>query len=310
MTTRRTAPFLGLVFLLLAGLALALAVGQVSGGLRDLIVRAWPALLILFGLWLLLRNRVPLAGPIALVISVGAAAALATTAYNQRAAEVRTDNRIPINASFADVSLLQLTLSVLNTQLELSEGAPDVLTGEFVGARSSAVTVERADAGSATLSIREEQGDDLPLLDDVGRGTLRLALPTNIPIDIVVTGGEGDATLNLGGVALERLDIIIRRGDVAVTLPDYQPQSVPDALANGAINTGSGNVSLILPAGAAARLELNRSGSGIEPNYDPTVFNYLVGDVLESRDILAAPFVLRYVLTTPNGVIRVASGAG
>lgn len=310
MTTRRTSPFLGLVFVLLAGLGLALAVGSMSGGLRDLILRAWPAMLILFGLWLLLRNRVPLAGPIALVISVGAAAALATAAYNQRAAEVRMDNRIPIAESFAGVDLLQLRVSVLNTQLELSEGAPDVLSGEFVGARASIVSFDRTEAGSTMFTISEGQDDDLPLLDDVGRGTLRLALPTNIPIDIVVTGLEGDATLNLGAVALERLDITIRRGDVAVTLPDYQPQSVPDALANGAINTGSGNVSLILPGGAAARLELNRSGSGIEPNYDPTVFNYLVGDVLESRDILAAPFVLRYVLTTPNGVIRVASGAG
>jgi hypothetical protein len=309
MTTRRTSPFLGFIALLLALLALALSVGSISGGIQDLILRAWPALLILFGLWLLLRDRVPAAGPIALVISIGAAAALAAAAYSQRAAEVRTDNRIPVVESFTGVERLQIIVDVLNTQLEMLDGSANALSGEFVGARASSLTTSRTDGATTVLTLRESQGDGLPLLDDIGRGTLRLTLPTAIPIELTISGLDGAATLNLSAVALERLEIALGRGDIAVTLPDYQPRSLPDAIANGTIATGSGNITLILPGQVAARLELNRGGSGIEPSYDPTVFNYLVGDVLESRDILSAPFALRYALTTPDGLIRVTTGA-
>lgn len=308
MTMRRTSPFLGFVALLLALLALAFGMGQLSGGMQDLILRAWPALLVLFGLWLLLRDRVPAAGPIALVISIGAVAALAAAAYSQRAAEVRTDNRIPLAESFTGADRLQIVVNLLNTQLEVVDGSADALSGEFVGPRASALSTSRTDGATTVFTIVESQGDGLPLLDDIGRGTLRLNLPTAIPVDLTASGLDGAATLNLSAIALERLEISLGRGDIAVTLPDYQPRSVPDTLANGAIETGSGNITLILPSQIAARLELNRSGSGIEPSYDPTVFNYLVGDVLESRDILLAPFALRYELTTPNGLIRVTTG--
>lgn len=307
MTTRRTSPFLGFMALLLAVLALIFNLGLLPSGMQDLILRAWPALLILFGLWLLLRDRVPAAGPLALMISLGAAAALAAAAYSQRAAEVRTDNRIPIVESFAGVERLQIVVEVLNTQLDLFDGSADALSGEFVGARASALTTARTDDATTVFRIVESQGNGMPLLDDVGRGTLRLNIPTAIPVDLIVSGQDGAATLNLSSVALERLEISLGRGDIAVTLPDHRPISLPDGIANGTIATSSGNISLILPPQTAARLELNRGGSGIEPSYDPTVFNYLVGDVLESRDILLAPFVLRYELTTPDGLIRVTT---
>lgn len=314
MTQRRTHPFAAFVLLLIAAAVFMTAAGVLPPGAADLLGRAWPALLIVGGLWLLLRDRVPLAGLLALVISGGLVAGLTSAAYTQRAAEVRSDNVIAINQPIgAAVSLLRVEIAALNTTLTIEAapaGTPGAVTGEFSGARASQLAVEYAPGadGSAALTIRETTTDGLPLLDDVGRGTLRVTLPAGVPLDLRVTGADGDAALTLGGLALERLTVAITRGDVVVTLPDYRPQIVATGDLNGDVTTRSGDLAVLLPAAAAARLELNRGGSGIEPEYDPAAFLYLVGDVLQSTGFEAAPFSLRYTLTAPAGRIRVAVG--
>jgi len=270
------------------------------------------ALFSLGGLWLLLRSRVPFAGLLALVISSALVAGLTSAAYTQQAAEVRADNIRAINQPIgAAVSLLRVEIAALNTALTIEAGtanAAGVVTGEFSGARASRLAVEYApgDDGSAALTIRETTADGLPLLDDVGRGTLRVTLPAGVPLDLHVSGVDGDAALTLGSLALERLTVAIERGDVVVTLPDYRPQAAAAGDLNGDVTTRSGDLAVLLPAGTAARLELNRGGSGIEPEYDPAAFLYLVGDVLQSTGFETAPFSLRYTLTAPAGRIRVA----
>jgi hypothetical protein len=52
-------------------------------------------------------------------------------------------------------------------------------------------------------------------------------------------------------------------------------------------------------------MELDRENSGIQPQYDPNVYNYLVGDILEARNINTAQIILRYALHVPRGRIRV-----
>ena len=67
------------------------------------------------------------------------------------------------------------------------------------------------------------------------------------------------------------------------------------------------NASLYVPPGVAARFELNRGGSAQEPSYDATLYNYLVGDILEARNFDAAETKLRYVITAPRGLITVTT---
>ena len=57
------------------------------------------------------------------------------------------------------------------------------------------------------------------MLATMGRGTLHLELPPNVPLDVEFVGQEGSVVLNMGATALERLNVTSVHGDVVVTLP-------------------------------------------------------------------------------------------
>jgi len=151
----------------------------------------------------------------------------------------------------------------------------------------------------------EEMGMLMPMLENMGRGTLRIELPPDVPLDIALDVGHGAVTLNTGGLAVERLNLDLQQGDALVTLPAYQPVASEPGTMLGELAVQNGDITLVIDPDVAARLELNRSGSGIDPQYDPQFYNYLVGDVLEARDIEAAEIVVHYTVTAPHGQITV-----
>lgn len=306
---RRTNPLWGLVLLALAGVLLARALGYVPDGAFDLMVRAWPMLLVLAGLSFLLRGRVPFGSAIAVIASVLLVAGVVAAAYSGRASQQRSDYRQPIEQVLAaDVTLLRLRVQSLATGVEIltSSTSDAVVTGEFVGSAENRVEVNyTVDAdNAATLDLREVQPSGFPSLESIGRGTLRVEVPAGIPLDIEFNGGDGDVTLNMDGSKLERLNVFVTRGNVVVTLPNYQPVLSGGSAAQGTITTREGDLTVLVPPAVAARFELNREGSGIDPLYDANVYNYLVGDVLEARTIETANVVVRYTLTAPRGRIR------
>lgn len=307
---RRTNPMWGLVVLALAVVLVARALGYVPSGVFDLIVRAWPILLVLAGLSFILRNRIPFGGGIALIVSGMLVVGLATAAYSGRASQQRTDYRQTIDQPLSgDVTLLRLRVEGLTTGVEFLSSLSNTpsVTGEFVGSVESRLEVnyEVAEDNSATLTLREVQPGGFPTLESVGRGTMRVELPTGVPIDLEFTGRDGDVVLNLDGLQLERLNVFVSRGDVVVTLPEYQPVLSDTRGSHGSLTTRDGDLAIFVPSQVAARLELNREGSGIQPTYDANIYNYLVGDVLEARAIETANIVVSYSLTVPRGRIRV-----
>ncbi len=304
---RRTSLLWGAIALLAAAAALANAMGVLPAGSWDLIVRAAPALLILAGLSQLLRGRVPASGLISLIVTLAVVAGVAFTAFSGRAAQQRTDREIAIAQPIDPaITRLVLDLSTLRTGVDLAPGAAraDGVTGVFRGSSASEILTDYQTAadGTATLTIRE-RGPVFPRLEELGRGTLELRLPPGLPIDLRFSGGEGDAALSLDGLDLQTLNADLASGALAVTLPDTAPP--PGAAPTGTLTARDGGLTIFIPTSVAARLELNRSGSGIDPQYDPTRYNYLVGDVLEARAIDSAATVIRYVLTAPRGQIRV-----
>lgn len=309
---RRTNFLWGLVFLALAALVLAYALGYVPPGVWDLALRAAPALLILAGLSMLLRGRIPLGGLLAVVLTVVLVAGVAVTAFNQRSSQQREENIVQIGQALdPNISLLRVRLESLATDVEISpsDDPSTGVTGEFVGSSESEVDVDfslSAD-NSATLTIRESQPAGFPRLDRVGRGTLTLELPPGLPLDVEVVGQDGDTILNLDGLALERLNADVARGNLAATFPDYQPTLLGISESANSLTARDGSLTLILPQTATARLQLDRGNSGIDPVYDPTLFNFLVGDVLESRVIDPSGDVLQFTLTAPRGQIHVES---
>ena len=307
---RRTNPMWGLVLLALATVMLGRALGYVPTGVFDLVLRAWPVLLVLAGLSFILRNRIPLGGGIALIISGAVVVGLATAAYSGRASQQRTDYRQTIDQPLSgDVTLLRLRVEGLTTGVEFLAAPSNIpsVTGEFEGSVESRLEVnyEQAVDSSATLTLREVQPGGFPTLESVGRGTLRVNLPSDVPIDLEFIGRDGDVVLNMDGLQVERLNVFVSRGDVVVTLPEYQPVLSDEGGSHGSVTTRDGDLAIFVPPQVAARLELNREGSGIDPTYDANIYNYLVGDVLEARAIDTASVVVGYTLTVPRGRIRV-----
>jgi hypothetical protein len=306
---RRVNPIWGLILLLVAALLAARALGAIPAGLFDLIVRGWPVLLVLIGLTTLLRDRLPFSGLIALILSVILVVGLGAYALNSRAAERREDNRQPlIQALPADVSLLRVRVRVLSTDVELLralDSTPQV-AGEFVGSVDNQVDMgfEVLPDNSVTLTLDETRAGGFPFLETAGRGALQLELPPDVPMDVEFISDDGDIILNLSGTALERLNVDAINGDVIVTLPEYAPQFSESDASLGTLTAQNGSLTLRVPQAVAGRFELNRGGSGIDPQFDAAIYNYLQGDVLEARLIESADIVLRYTLTAPRGLIR------
>ena len=304
---RRTNLLWGLVLLVGALVILLNTLQQLPAPVFDLFARAWPALLILAGLSIVLRPRVPLGAGIALVLSVALVAVVAVFAFSTRATQQRSDYRAPIEQPIgSDVTLLSLHIETLATDVELlrSVGVDRVIGGEFVGSTESTLSVVYEEtAVAASLRVVEQQANQLPMLENMGRGTLQIELPADVPLDVVLAVGDGNVTLNTDGLAIERLNLDLGRGDALVTLPAYQPLGSERGTTLGELAARDGDMTLVIDPAIATRLELNRGGSGIDPVFDPQRYNYLVGDVLEARDIEAAEIVVQYTVTVPRGQI-------
>ncbi len=302
--------------LLWGGIALAVSLAVLANslevipaGLYDILVRSLPALLILFGLSVLLRKRVPLADLAALLLTGLVVAAIAATAFTTRATQQRSDHVETIRQAVgADVTLLALSLDVLATDVEirLIPSVSASIAGEFVGSLESMLNVVYTEEaqGRAVLTITETRPNPFPNLEAVGRGELALELPSELAVDLVVNGQQGLATLDLTGIALERLTLNWQQGDAVVTLPEYQPRSPNAEEQPGQLNVRDGDLSVLIPDAVGASFRIVR-GSGVEPVFDETVYFRPFGDTLETRGFQDFDITIRYQLDVPSGSIRV-----
>lgn len=311
---RRTYPLAAFTLLLIALYALLVAVGVVPSGIQDLVGRAWPALLVLAGLTIVLRGRVPLSRVIALGITAVVVGGIGLIAFQSRASQPSDATQQAIQQAIpSDLALLRVRINALATDVQVISGlVAESVKGRFTGGAASAMDVsyEESPDRSATLILTETRSEGLPPLDQLGRGLLELELPPDIPLDVQFVGADGSATVNLNDVALERLNVSVSGGDLVITLPAYRPQLVAQGDSNGVLAALTGSLTLFVPDSVAVRLELDRRGSGIEPQFDPSQYNYLMNDVLVSRAIDSAPFFVTYTLTAPRGLIRVESLQG
>jgi hypothetical protein len=210
--------------------------------------------------------------------------------------------------------LLRVRVLALATDVELSLalGTGGNVIGNYTGGRDNRVDIaleQDADDNSVTLTLREVRTSEFPFLETVGRGVLQLELPPGVPMDVEFASEDGDITLNLSSTQLERLNVNAARGDVLLTLPSYQPQFSDRGDNLGSITAQDGDLTLRVPADVAARLQLDRAGSGIQPQFDDQRYLYLQGDVLQAADLETAQMVVYYNLTAPRGLIRLDTSA-
>ncbi len=304
--TKRRNLMWGLVLTTVSLALLLNSLGLIPEGIYDIIDRAWPALFVLAGLSVFLRDRVRFGNGVALVVSVALVGGMATLAFSTRSVEMREDYREEIEQVVdADIDLLQVNVEVLATDVEFRSSDSRAIIARFVGSTESIVSTDyETDAARATFTLREEQLREFPMLQAIGRGRLVVELPPELPVDVAFGGVDGEATFNMGDLFLERLNIDLQRGDTIVTIPVYNPLSPTAAGQAGNFTVEDGDVTIFVPGEVGTRLELNRGGSGIEPEFDPMIYNYMVGDVLEARAYDSADIRLLYVVTAPRGLIR------
>lgn len=312
MKIKRQTNFIwGLVALAVSIVILLRALDVLPAGIYDLLIRAWPALLVLFGIGTLLRNRIPLGNLIALIVSVALVGGLAASAYSSRATQERSDYQETIAQPIdAGITLLRVSVNTLGTDVEIVRSlTAGAVSGQFTGSSENLLTTTYNELGDGTADLRiiESRTSEFPMLEAIGRGRLLLEIPAGVALDVSFIGQEGNVSLNLDGLSLERLNMDLVKGNAAVSLPNYKPLgSAPDATL-GALVVRDGNITLAVPPTVAARFTLNRGGTGVRPDFDSTLYNLLdEGDgVLEARSFDAAEIQLRYTVTVPRGLITV-----
>ncbi len=307
---RRTNLLWGIVLLALALVLVLRVLEVIPPGIYDLVARSWPALLVLAGLAIFLRPRVTFGSGIALLLTLALVGGVGVVAFSTRASEQRSDHQETVEQVIGEnITLLSLRATTRASTIEIvpATSANRIIRGDFMGSIESRIQAVYLEEGAAaTFTLFEAQANPFPLLENIGRGTLRLALPAGLPLDIELTVSEGNITLNTSTLNIERMNIDLQQGDALVTLPVYQPLGSQPGDSLGTLAVRNGDITLFIPPEVGARLELNREGSGIEPIYDPNIYNFLVGDVLEARNIDDAQIQVRYIVTAPRGRIRVA----
>jgi len=307
----RTSLIVALVMLAVVIVLLLGAWGTIPGGIYDLILRSAPSLLVFFGISVFLRDRLSFGGIVAVLVSVGLVAGLAVSAFASRATQQRDDNQVTVEEAIRDdITLLQVNVETLATDVEFLNAIGDEreVIAAFVGSNASDIQIEYSEdeSGLATFTLREIQADTLPGLEDVGRGTLRLELPTDLAVSISFGADDGDVTLNLADLNLERLDMEVESGDALVTLPDYQPLSPTVQQDPGTLVLLGGSLTLILPETVGGEFLLSQSANN-RPQFDDLL--YALEDNVTDWRLVARGFEsfdtrIRYLLTVPRGTIR------
>jgi len=302
---------LGVVLVILSGFFVVGALGNIPSGVLDTVNRALPAVFIFLGLSLILRERIPLGGVIALALSIALPIGIAVVAFSGRVGQVLDDNVVLIEQPIdAEASQLTLDLSALNADVEILTGTEDgVVIAEFVGSTEHNLEAAFAvdEQGFAILVLDEKQESSFPSLTAVGRGTIDVQLPSDLAVFLKLDVADGDVTLNLRDLDLESIEnLSVDNGNVLITLPAYQTLS-PSAQDSGILNVLGGDLILRVPENLGAELFLNQTTNS-RPEFDD--LRYLLEDRgsewrLLPRDFDSLPIKTSYIISVPSGTATV-----
>jgi phage shock protein PspC (stress-responsive transcriptional regulator) len=299
-----------------------------QAGYTDILLRAWPAVLIFLGLAIALRYRMRFGSWLALILSVALVAGLASFAFSSRVDVVRQENQLAISvpneaaheltAISPNITTLVVGVNSLDTDVTIaaSTDSSRLITGNFSGSLNSDIELaysEDASAPIATFVLTERQASAFPRLEDVGRGSLDLSVPSNIAVIVRFVGGTGSVNFDMGALMLEELSLSLQEGNVVVTLPSYQPLSRSVEQGNGEWLVSSGNLTVLVPDDLGVQFFLAR-GSNPEPragqNFDDLLFGLGLEPsdyVLRSRQFDSAEFRMSFRANVLGGTFQVDS---
>lgn len=286
---------------------LLITAGTLPDATGDILLRAWPALLVLFGMDILLgRRRVQISRfsveikTVGMVLTLLLVGFVVWAAYTKQADVVRSENIKTFTQTLPEeITRLRLELSLERTSVSVSPDDGRDLNASYQGSRESEVEMLWSVEGdSAVLVISETRPSAIPRLEDYGRGTLDITLPVGVTLQRVsMIGDRGDVTADLQALQLERVEITLAGGDIALILPHQ------DMAITGALKTAGGNIELDVPTDVPVTLNPAR-GTG-EPAYEYNLLRYdlLRDGTLKEKNAQAFQISLDYWLKDGAGLI-------
>lgn len=274
MTTARRNLMWPLIVIAVGCIWLLMTAGALPEATGDIVLRTWPALLILFGFDVLFgRRRLRLwrtsveMSLVGLVVTVVLLVGLVWLAYRNQADVVRADNVKAFSQVLPEeVSHVRLEISLDRTAVTASPATanPRELGAEFKGSRDSNVDMTwTVEGDTGVLKVAETHASAIPKLEDYGRGTLSIALPAGVVIDTFdLRSQHGDVTADLQPLRVEQVAWTVGGGNLALHLPTQ------DVL-QGKLKTGDGGIELFVPQNMA--LVLKAHG---DPDYRYDTFRY------------------------------------
>jgi hypothetical protein len=294
----------GSLFLLLRAMEL------VPDGLDDLFLRGWPVLLVFVGLAILLGERIPWANIAALGVSTILAVGIVVVAYSSRSSQYSDAQQVAITETVSEVvTLLVVHVTTLDTDVTItvSSALDGSITGQFIGSMQSKVTIdyiENAQNGVAEFSLIEMKFDQLPALEDVGRGRLVLEIPPGLPVAVALVGEDGNVLLDVNDLSLERLNFDVHKGNVRVMLPEYQPRSSNAAEEPGQLVVSDGDLTVLILDTVDVQLAFDRHGNRTDPQYPASYIEVRYGvDGMLRRSQETSAILYMYEVVIPHGLL-------
>jgi hypothetical protein len=232
----------------------------------SILFRFWPVLLIAVGLDILLGRRSGVGALLALlllaVVLLGGLAGSAGAWGLASNGETRV-----ISQGLEEARQAEITLASGVSQLVV-DSAPtpnQLIEGTVVPLRSERIVEDfQQDGDLAQYTLKsEESGFTFPGWGWGNRGQWNLRLTQNVPLDLTVSTGVGEATLNLERLQLTALDVDTGVGETTITLPGRGGF-------RAAIDGGVGGVTILIPASLGVRVEAEAGIGSVDVEGDFT----------------------------------------
>jgi len=286
---------------------LLLSAGVLPAAVSDLLERSWALLLIIWGLDILLANRIAVRGRklssswIALGLSIVFVTGVITYAYNAQLGKVRDDyvetlDSIPLGDH---IQGMNIRVQTLETELVFLHNPEPILNARFAGSTESQVEMAAIedDSNIVNMSVREERPGMFPKLDAVGSGTLRVGLPFDVPInELDIANTEGRITLDLQANAVSRLSVYSGEGDVDL----YMPRQ---GTTLGQVTIENGNLFMVIDSNIVLRV----TGAPETVEVNPNEYRVLRDGVVESVSVVGTAADMTINLNMSGGTLTITS---
>jgi|AMZC01.1.fsa_nt_AMZC01002073.1_10 hypothetical protein len=296
MTVARRQIMWPLLIMAIGAVWLLAVAGIIPDAVRDLLRRAWPALLFLFAFDALVGRRHLRVGRVGLeanwlglLLTMALVGGTIWFAYQQQADVQRTENVQTLDQTLsAEVAQVRVEAQVLRTSVTVAAAeAADAISARYTGSRDSRVTLQwTVEGDTGTLTLAEEARSSIPKLSDYGRGAVEILLPTSVPINSLrVRGDSGDVSADLSALRVERLELVTDGGDAVVRLPARD-------VMQGRLTVRGGDLELFVPEGMALDVKLEPGSGEPEYVYDSFRYDLLRDGELKRRNVDAFQYVL------------------